>query len=68
MLFDDYANDLAGISEPHLLEILAAHRRERNWFPKVAELVERLGVIQRGENLRFQRARTLLDQNQMAAE
>lgn len=60
MLFDDYANDLHGISASHLVEIIDAHRRERSWFPKVAELTERWNKLKWGEHERLRRARVLL--------
>lgn len=60
MLFDDYATDLDGISEPHLQEILTAHRRESNWFPKPAELISRWNALRYAETEQWRRARVLL--------
>lgn len=61
MLFEDYAADLAGISEPHMREVIDAARRESPWFPKVADLIERWQTIQRVEGERHRRARVLLE-------
>lgn len=33
-----YFEDLAEFSEPHLAAAILKHRREKNWFPKTAEL------------------------------
>lgn len=59
MLFEDYASDLDGISEPHLNAIIDAARRENPWFPKSADLVDRWHAIQRLENERLRRVRVL---------
>lgn len=60
MMFDDYAEDLNGISEAHLREIVAKHRRSSNWFPKPAELVELWNFIKYTEAEKWRRARVLL--------
>lgn len=60
MLFEDYAEDLSGISEPHLREVITAHRNEKNWFPKCAELIERWRFLQYSEAEKLRRARVLL--------
>jgi hypothetical protein len=60
MLFDDYAKDLDGISMPHLVDVIDSHRREKTWFPKVAELLERWNKLKWGDNERLRRARVLL--------
>lgn len=60
MLFEDYADDLDGISEVYLREIVLASRNEKPWFPKVAELVERWEVIRYREGEQLRRARVLL--------
>lgn len=39
-LFEDYAHDLNGISEAHLVETIASHRKTKHWFPKISDLHE----------------------------
>jgi hypothetical protein len=46
MLFEDYARDLDGISLAHLSAILDSARREKSWYPKVADLV-RLWTVEK---------------------
>lgn len=60
MLFEDYASDLNGISEAHLREAIEGHRKEKGWFPKIAELVERWNLLRHSENEQLRRARVLL--------
>lgn len=60
MMFDDYADDLEGVSEAHLREIVRDHRRESNWFPKPAELITRWNTLRYGEAEKWRRARVLL--------
>jgi hypothetical protein len=60
MMFDDYAEDLEGISEAHLREIVSMHRRESNWFPKPAELIARWDLMKYREAEKWRRARVLL--------
>lgn len=60
MLFEDYAEDLAGISETHLREIITAQRNERSWFPKSAELIERWNLLRYRETEQWRRTRILL--------
>lgn len=60
MLFEDYAADLDGISDAHLREVIASHRKERNWFPKIAELTERWNALRHREAEQFRRARVLM--------
>lgn len=60
MMFDDYAEDLEGISEAHLREIVKDHRQASNWFPKPAELVTRWNVLRYRESEQWRRARVLL--------
>lgn len=60
MLFEDYADDLAGISEPHLRDIVTAQRKERAWFPKSSELTERWNVVKLCEAEQLRRSRVLL--------
>jgi len=67
MLFDDYATDLEGISEAHLQEIIVAHRRESNWFPKPAELIARWNSLRYVEAEQWRRARILLGLEQPKA-
>lgn len=64
MLFEDYAADLDGISDAHLAEIITAHRRERSWFPKSAELTERWQAIRYREAEQLRRTRVLLGEEQ----
>lgn len=60
MMFDDYADDLHGISEAHLREIAGAHRRECKWFPKPSELLDRWNNLRYAESEKWRRARVLL--------
>lgn len=60
MLFEDYAEDLDGISELHLHEIITAHRNEKSWFPKSAELIGRWNAVRYREAEQWRRARVLL--------
>lgn len=59
-LFTDFAEDLAEYSEPHVLEALRDWRRSKNFFPKVAELVETLDGKKHYEERLRHRARVLL--------
>lgn len=61
MLFEDYAEDLEGISEGHLREIISSQRHEKSWFPKSAELIERWNILKYREGEQWRRARVLLD-------
>lgn len=38
ILFRDYLDDLAEYSEEAIAQALTEHRRNKKWFPKVAEL------------------------------
>jgi hypothetical protein len=60
MLFEDYAEDLQGISDQHLREIVTAHRNEKPWFPKSSELLERWNALRYRETEQCRRARVLL--------
>lgn len=61
MLFDDYAEDLAGISEDHLREIAANWRRTGKWFPKASEILEQWNALRYAEMEKLRRARVLLN-------
>lgn len=60
MIFDDYVEDLAGISEPHLREIAAYHRRASKWFPKASEVIEQWNALRYRESEQLRRARVLI--------
>lgn len=60
MLFEDYAEDLDGISEPHLREAVAGHRTDKQWFPKASELIERWNFLRYSETQKLRRARVLM--------
>jgi hypothetical protein len=60
MLFDDYSEDLAGISESHLKQIASEHRKASKWFPRVAEIVSRWNEIRYLETEQLRRANVLL--------
>lgn len=64
MMFDDYAEDLAGISEAHLRDIAADHRKVSKWFPKVAEITEAWNLMKYREGEQLRRARVLLGHEQ----
>lgn len=61
-LAHDYVEDLCEFSEPHIAEAVRRHRRERSWFPKVAELRETLVQLAAHDRLMHHRARVLLGQ------
>lgn len=60
MLLDDYAEDLAGISELHLREITGGLRRSGKWFPKAAEIIEQWNALRYREIEMRRRARVLI--------
>lgn len=60
MMFDDYAEDLAGISEAHLRDIVAEHRKVSKWFPKVSEIMDAWNLMKYREAEQMRRSRVLL--------
>ena len=54
MLFDDYFEDLKEFSDGDIEEAITKHRRDKKWFPKIAELREHCHASQtiRHENLK----------------
>jgi hypothetical protein len=60
MLFEDYAEDLDGISEVHLREVIGKWRNEKPWFPKSNELRDRWHHVLHLEAEKLRRARVLL--------
>jgi hypothetical protein len=64
MMFDDYGEDLAGISEAHLRDVVAEHRKASKWFPKVAEIIDAWNLMKHREGEQLRRARVLLGHEQ----
>lgn len=60
MLFEDYSDDLMGVSEGHLQTILTKQRQDSPWFPKSADLVAAWDAIRLRESEQLRRARVLL--------
>jgi hypothetical protein len=55
MLFEDYCFDLREFSSAYLQQACLEHRRQSNWFPKIAELVQRCTELRELDKVRLER-------------
>lgn len=63
-VLSDMADDLLNYSEAHLVAVCAEWRKTEKWFPKSAELLEKLLNLDCMERVYRHRARVLLGQEQ----